>query len=74
MWEAWEVLQNIQNIKTDILQWTLHDIFWKFQGLVSHVTSEYSWGAENESDVAINRLPKHIFHSYDFGKIGGENA
>ena len=38
---------------------------------MSHVTSEYSWGAENESDVLINRLPKHICHSYDFGKIGG---
>lgn len=42
---------------------------------MSHVTREYSWGAENESDVPIDGLPKHICHSYDFGKIGvGGNA
>lgn len=66
--------ENVQNTKTDTLQRTLHDVFKEFQGLVSHVTSEYSRGAENESDVPIDRLPKHICHSYDLGKIGGGNA
>lgn len=60
MWEVWEVLQNIKNIKTDTLQ--LNDIFWKSQGLVLCITSEYSWGTENENDVPIDRLAEYLCH------------